>query len=110
VGSTIGNLRRVSIADAVSYLMLLAAAVVKQGGGTETGVAILGPIHGVLYLVFALLVLVARQPLGWPWTRALMALVIGSLPLGGFWLERQWLAPRLNTVAAGLPDHQSERH
>ncbi len=82
-----------SVVEAVSYLMLLVATVVKQLGGSELGVSILGPIHGVLYLVFAVLVVIAREPLRWPWTKAFFALVIGSLPLGGFWLDQQWLAP-----------------
>ncbi len=84
-------LRRVSVTEAVSYLALLVATAVKETGGTEAGVTVLGPIHGVLFLVFAALVLAARSALGWSWFRTLLALIIGSLPFGGFWLERRWL-------------------
>ena len=42
-------LRVVSITEATSYLALLVATVVKQTGGSEAGVTVLGPIHGVLY-------------------------------------------------------------
>lgn len=93
MGTKIRNLRIVSVIEAISYLLLLVATVVKQLGGTELGVSILGPIHGVLYLVFAVMVVIAREPLRWPWMKAIVALVIGSLPLGGFWLDQQWLAP-----------------
>lgn len=87
------RLRIASVTEAVTYLLLLVATVVKASGGSEAGVAVLGPVHGVLYLVFAALVLRARELLAWNWTRAITALIIGSLPLGGFWLERRWLAP-----------------
>lgn len=95
----IRNLRVVSIIEAVSYLLLLVATVIKQAGGTEVGVSVLGPIHGVLYLVFAVLVVVAKEPLEWDWVRTFFALVIGSLPFGGFWLEKQWLAPAEKALA-----------
>jgi integral membrane protein len=100
--SVIRNLRIASVAEATSYLLLLVATIVKQTGGTETGVSVLGPVHGVLYLTFATLVLVNRPALEWDWARTVIALVVGSLPLGGFWLERAWLAP----LAAGSGANQ----
>jgi len=90
---TLRALRRASVAEALSYLALLVATAVKETGGTEVGVSILGPIHGVLYLVFAALVLANKAPLEWSWIRAIMALFIGALPFGGLWLDRRWLAP-----------------
>lgn len=92
-GPVIRTLRLASIAEGTSYLLLLVATVVKQTGGTSAGVSALGPIHGVLYLIFAALVLRHRRALGWDGARTIIALVVGSLPLGGFWLERTWLAP-----------------
>lgn len=85
-------LRIVSVTEATSYLLLLVATLVKETGGSEIGVTVLGPIHGVLYLVFAGLVLFTRQVLGWSIVRTILALIIGSLPFGGFWLDRNWLA------------------
>ena len=55
---TINALRVVSVTEATSYLALLVATVVERTGGSDVGVSVLGPIHGVLYLVFAALVLV----------------------------------------------------
>lgn len=97
--AVIRNLRIASVAEATSYLALLVATIIKQTGGTETGVTVLGPIHGVLYLIFAALVLSNQSELGWDWARTIIALVVGSLPFGGFWLERSWLAP----LADGQP-------
>ena len=87
-----------SIVEASTYLLLLVATVYKYTAGGEQGVEILGPIHGVLFLVFAVLVLVSHRDLGWPLWKAVMALVLGSLPFGGFWVERRWLAPLAESV------------
>lgn len=82
-----------SIAEAVSYLALLVATIIKWTGGSDLGVTVLGPVHGVLYLVFCGFVAWRRQALEWPWVKALTAMIIGSLPLGGFWLDQKWFAP-----------------
>ena len=89
----IRQLRLVSIIEASSYVALLAATIIKQSGGAALGVAVLGPIHGVLYLAFVACIGWRQPGLGWPWSKAFTAMIIGSLPLGGFWLEHNWLAP-----------------
>lgn len=91
--SDLKNLRTMSIVEAVSYLALLVATVVKRAGSTELGVTIIGPIHGVLFLAFAAMVLVQFKDLGWPLWKAISAIFIGSLPFGGFYIDRNWLAP-----------------
>ena len=95
--SKVRTLRRVSIAEAVSYLMLLVATLIKRLEMTEIGVEVLGPIHGVLFLVFAFLVIRDHRLLGWSLVKMVGALVLGSLPFGGFWVERRWL-PRPETL------------
>jgi len=87
-----------SIVEAVTYLALVAATFYKYIEGNERGVELLGPIHGVLFLVFAIMVLVYYERLGWPFWKAVMAMFIGSLPFGGFWVERRWLAPLAATT------------
>ncbi|MEM9135462.1 MAG: DUF3817 domain-containing protein [Actinomycetota bacterium] len=94
-------LRLVSVTEATSYLALLVATAVKETGGSEIGVTVLGPIHGVLYLVFVGLVLGARNELEWSLVRTVLALIIGSLPFGGFWIDRNWLAPHGRTGPVG---------
>jgi len=89
----IRQLRLLSVAEATSYLMLLAATAIEQTGGSATGVTVIGPVHGVLYLVFVAAMAWRRTALRWPWPKAFSAMIIGSVPLGGFWLERNWLAP-----------------
>lgn len=87
------NLRRVSVIEAISYLVLVVAAIVKRTGGTGSGVSVVGPIHGILFLVYAAMLLRDHKALGWTLWKAVAAMIIGSLPFGGFWVERRWLAP-----------------
>lgn len=89
----IRRLRLLSLTEATSYVALLLATVVKAAGWTDIGVTVLGPVHGVLYLAFVAAIARCREALGWPWAKAFTAMIIGSLPLGGYWLERSWLAP-----------------
>lgn len=83
----------------MSYLLLLGAMVLKYGFDNEAGVKLLGPIHGVLYLVFAAALVVSFADLKWEAKRLISALFLGALPFGGFLVDRWWLAPH-DTEAA----------
>ncbi len=89
----ITGLRAMSIVEATTYLALLAATVYKYVAANTWGVQVLGPIHGVLYLVFAAMVFLTRSRLGWSGQKAVYAVVLGALPFGGFWVESRWLRP-----------------
>tara|TARA_B100000902_G_scaffold108914_1_gene110573 strand:- start:2299 stop:2586 length:288 start_codon:yes stop_codon:yes gene_type:complete len=77
--------------EAVSYLILLAATTVKYTTGYEQGVTIIGPIHGVLYLIFVVVIARWFVQLKWSLKKAVVAMVLGSLPLGGFLVDR-WIS------------------
>ena len=86
-------MRRVALAEATSFLALLVASVVKRSGGGETGVEILGPIHGGLFLAYLIVALNLRAQLGWS-GRTLFWVILGAvLPFGGYvvdhWLKGQ---------------------
>jgi len=87
-----------SVLEAITYLALVVATIYKYTDGNERGVEILGPIHGILFLVFATMLVMYHRDMGWPFWKAVMAMIIGSLPFGGFWVERKWLAPLAGTV------------
>jgi integral membrane protein len=84
-------LRAVSLVEGVSYLVLLGCVVAKYAFDApgEGGVPIMGPTHGTIFLIFAVLVLVGREEQGWSGGQTLLALVLSAVPLGGFYVERQ---------------------
>ena len=80
----------VSRLEAFSYLVLLVATAFKYGAEYETGVTLVGPIHGVLYLMYVAALFRWFADLGWTFYRAFTAMALGALPLGGFLVDR-WI-------------------
>ncbi len=83
--------RRLALIEATSYLVLMVAVALKYGADQPAGVQIMGPIHGVLVLVYAGVLWQERSHLGWDHQRLITAIALGAVPLGGFWVERNWL-------------------
>jgi len=81
------------MAEAVSFLLLLVAAIAKRNGGSDAAVSMLGPIHGVLYLAYVAGLLKIYGEYDWPFWRTVAGAFLGAVPLGGFWVDRNWLAP-----------------
>ena len=67
-------------------LLLLAASIVHRVfDGPEGGVTALGPVHGVLFLVYVVLALKIRAGQGWGFWRTVGVVLLSAVPLGGFW-------------------------
>lgn len=84
-------LRIASLAEGVTYVLLLVAMVAKyvfEAGG-EGGVPVMGPIHGIVVLVYAGLVLMGREEQGWSIGQTLLAILLSAVPGGGFYVERK---------------------
>jgi len=87
------NFRYVALAEATTFLALLVASVVKNTGGSELGVKVLGPIHGLLFVVYVLMVWQLREEAGWTGKQTFWILVGAVLPFGGYVVD-WWLARR----------------
>jgi integral membrane protein len=89
--------RYIALTEATTFLALLVATVVKHSDGGATGVSILGPIHGALFLAYVLNVIVIREAQRWD-TRTTFWILVGAvLPFGGYvvdwWLLRRRQQP-----------------
>lgn len=86
-------MRYVALIEATSFIALLIASVVKRTGGSETGVTILGPIHGALFILYVIVALNLRSELEWPNKTTFWVLVGAVVPFGGYvvdwWLVRE---------------------
>lgn len=88
---SIKTFRYVALAEAISFLVLLVATVVKHTQDAPGGVQVMGPIHGALFIAYVMLALALRGPAGWS-PRATIGVLVGAvLPFGGFAVDR-WLA------------------
>jgi len=91
--SSIRNLRYVALIEATTFLALLVATFIKYQDNSPQGVQILGPIHGIFFLLYVLLALNVRSAAGWDAKTTLLVLLGAVLPFGGYvvdrWLSRQ---------------------
>lgn len=83
--------RTVAIAEAISWTGLLIGMLFKYVlSDNEIGVKIFGPIHGGIFLVYVVTVLVVRGPLRWSWPVTLAALAASVPPLFT-WFFEMWM-------------------
>ncbi|MCW2610206.1 MAG: hypothetical protein JWM15_1452 [Cryptosporangiaceae bacterium] len=84
--------RVAAVAEACSWAGLLIGMFFKYGpADNEIGVKIFGPIHGMLFLLYVLSVLLVRSPLRWSVPRTLVGLLASIPPFATIWFERKVL-------------------
>lgn len=84
----------VAYAEVVSYLVLLAVAVpLKYMAAEPRGVAVVGPIHGVLFSLYCAMVLWRSSQEQWSLGETGRALLAGILPLGPIGVVRKGSKP-----------------
>jgi len=84
-------MRYVALAEATTFLALLVATYIKYQDDAPTGVQILGPIHGVLFILYVLIALSVRRRAQWS-NQATLGVLLGAVvPFGGYVVDR-WLA------------------
>ena len=82
--------RFAAIAEAITWLGLLVGMAVKYlGSGSEAGVQIFGPIHGVVVLVYFAVTLLAAQRFRWGGRTVVYAL-LASVPPGATLVFEAW--------------------
>jgi integral membrane protein len=90
VATSLGRFRLISLLEGISFVALLAIAMpLKYAAGDPEPVAILGRIHGGLFVVFALALLAVATEHRWRPRASGIAMLAAIVPLGAFWLERQ---------------------
>jgi integral membrane protein len=95
--------RAVAVAEALSWIGLLAGMYVKRVLGTsELGVQVFGPLHGGIFVAYVVLALFTARVLGWSRGTALLALAAAVPPLVTVWFQR-W-ATRTGRLVARVPE------
>jgi integral membrane protein len=103
------RLRLVSAPEAVSFLLLLVCSVLKRT--TEfNAVPVMGMVHGILFILYALFWADAWNRRKWPRGRAAHYFLLSVLPTGGFFAERMLRRETEDFVdAARARQRQGER-
>jgi len=75
--------RVVAVVEAATWLGLLVGMATKYlGSGSETGVTVFGPVHGVVVLVYVAVTVVVAGRLGWGGRATALALLASVPPFG----------------------------
>ncbi|SFD49846.1 DUF3817 domain-containing protein [Streptomyces aidingensis] len=106
--SAVRRLRLVSAPEAVSFLVLLAGSVLRRTTDIDP-VPVLGAVHGVLFVLYAVLWLDAWNRARWPLATAAWYFLMAVLPAGGFFAERRLRREERAAVAAAAPGTAAAR-
>jgi integral membrane protein len=83
-----GRLRVVALAEGVSFLVLLGVGMpLKYAFGMPTPNKIIGMAHGVLFVLYVLLVIMCAIEFGWNRRKTVLALLASIIPFGTFWAD-----------------------
>ena len=86
----IARLRKVSIWEGVSFLVLLFLAMpLKYLAGMPVAVKIVGSIHGALFVLLVICLLHVTVTCRWRLTRAAMVFIAALLPFGPFVMDKR---------------------
>lgn len=89
--SAIRNLRFIGIAEGISFLVLLLIAMpLKYFFGIPIAVKVVGWMHGVLFILYILVVLLAIKAMDWSFFGVIIALAASLIPFGTFVLDKSW--------------------
>lgn len=83
-------LRRMALAEATSYLVLLGIAMpLKYFAGMPMAVKVTGWIHGLLFVVFCWALLQTLRRARWPVSRCALVLALSFVPVVPFFFDRR---------------------
>ena len=86
--SVLRALYAVGLAEGTSFLVLLLIAMpLKYGANMPEAVRIVGPVHGVLFMLYVGLILPCAGLSRWKWTRIVFGLLSSVVPLGPFFFD-----------------------
>ena len=81
--------RVVAVIEAVSYVALVLASIAHRVGQTQNFVPKIGPIHGVIFLVYLSFALLLRRALRWDTSMTLFVILAAVIPFGGIYVEQR---------------------
>lgn len=71
---------RVMTVEATTLLVLLVCSVLKRTVGADWAVSVMGPVHGMAFVAYVLVVLANRKSLRWGAGRTVLTLLASIVP------------------------------
>lgn len=86
--NTLGRLRVTGIIEGLSFIILLAIAMpLKYIAGKPEMVRIVGMAHGLLFVLYISLTIVAKFQYPWSWKKMIALWVASVVPFGTFYAD-----------------------
>ena len=77
------------VVGVVLLVLVLVGMPLKYIGDQDSVVAVVGPIHGFLFMVYVVLTFDLARRVKWPFGRMLLVMLSGTIPFLSFWTERK---------------------
>jgi integral membrane protein len=89
--NSVRPLRIVGIAEGISFLVLLCIAMpLKYFLDLPLAVKIVGWAHGVLFMLYIMIVLMSIRIMRWSWLDLMIAFIASLAPGGTLFLDGRW--------------------
>ena len=86
--TSIRAVRAIALAEGLSFIALLICMIFKYAGPKNpVGVSIMGWVHGLLFLAYIVIFLMARARHGWSWPRTGVYLLAAFIPFAPFFVR-----------------------
>ncbi|WP_129714548.1 DUF3817 domain-containing protein [Pedobacter sp. SYP-B3415] len=90
MGNTINLFRKVAVLEGISYLLLLFVAMpLKYFADMPLAVKYTGWAHGLLFVLYVALLIMAWSEKKWSFGKALLFFVSSLLPFAPFWVDKK---------------------
>jgi integral membrane protein len=70
-------------------VLVLVGMPLKYLGDNESVVAVVGPVHGFLFMVYLVAAFDVARRRQWPFPRMILVMAAGTIPFLSFWAERK---------------------
>jgi len=91
IKSALGRLRIVAFLEGISYLVLLGIAMpLKYFVGLPQAVRVVGMAHGVLFVLFVILLIQVATEKSWSFKKSALSFVSSLVPFGTFYADSRW--------------------
>lgn len=99
--TAIGRLLKIGITEGVSFIVLLFIAMpLKYLAEMPDSVRIIGMLHGILFIGYAIALFQAGLAYRWPLKKVLIAFLLSFVPFGTFYLMSFLKKSKLLPIAA----------
>lgn len=98
LATTLGRFRIIAFIEGVSFVVLLFIAMpLKYMMGMPEAVRITGMAHGILFVLFMILLLQASLEQGWKFKKIALLFLLSIVPFGTFWAEKKILNQEIDS-------------